>query len=671
MNKSGEISNLVNFAGSRLPASRGLKPRQRTLERIEPPLFDFSVEPAWTKVKTLIEKDAPASLKAANIKARGRVFPSPRRWKDQICYQILPDRFSDGKESQRPVFDPDYPEEFRVRDRISWMKSGLGFRGGTLSGIISKLDYLAGLGVTCILLNPPWKQRKDLDTYHGYGIQNFLEVDPRFGSRQDLRDLIDAAHDRGMYVILDVIFNHSGNNFFYRDDSGAPQDKMPYRFSPPYEIAGWRAADGSCIDVCRSLEDGVWPVEFQNPDWYSRSGEIGNWGLAQGQDPMDPQAEFRRGDFYELKDMNLANPEVMDALIKVYQYWLALSDCDGFRMDALKHVPRQSSREFSSRIWQYAVSIGKENFLLAGEVTDNDMALGYMNVYGSLVDTALPVCLDICSAPDQMTELAKGELDPERFFQRFSTQDVVGRLFQTGEYHVSVVDDHDMSSRKLKQRFSAFSRIEVRDLQAANVIGLQLTTPGIPCIYYGAEQCLDGHEGYHDRSFEPERYDRNRYVRECMFGGDFGSFATAGCHFFNPEHRTYRLIAAMAKLRQADDIVGRLLRGGAVYQRQTAFCGYPFDYAPRGELTAWSRILSEHEVLIVLNANAEESRGANVTVDRSLHADGSELTVLYRNDWSAEELVNPPCQTVTVKHLPDGRAAVWLSLPPAGMAILH
>ncbi|MFN9955538.1 MAG: alpha-amylase family glycosyl hydrolase, partial [bacterium] len=107
---------------------------------------------------------------------------------------------------------------------------GLEFTGGNLRGILSKLDYLQELGVTGLWINPPFKQRADLGTYHGYAIQNFLDIDPRFGSRQDLRDLVDAAHDRGMVVLLDVVIDHTGNNWFYGPDvTGRIEDSLPYR----------------------------------------------------------------------------------------------------------------------------------------------------------------------------------------------------------------------------------------------------------------------------------------------------------------------------------------------------------------------------------------------------------------------------------------------------------
>jgi glycosidase len=227
---------------------------------------------------TSIEEFPARTLSEADLLPRGRVFPSPVNWRDQILYQLLPDRFSDGREPQRPMFDRNSPEQFRASQKASWMAAGNKFNGGTLKGIASKLDYLQNLGVTTIWVNPPWKQRIDLQTYHGYGIQNFLEIDPRFGTRQDLRDLVDAAHDRGMYVILDVIYNHSGSNWYYRDEhDGSPQEKMHYRFSPPYPIHGWRSAHGTSIPQPQSIDDGVFPEEFQNLDWYNRAGMISLW----------------------------------------------------------------------------------------------------------------------------------------------------------------------------------------------------------------------------------------------------------------------------------------------------------------------------------------------------------------------------------------------------------
>lgn len=617
---------------------------------------------------TPIEASIPRQLSKADLKPRGRVHPSPASWRDQFLYQLLPDRFSDGREAERPLFNRDYPEKFRAQDKAAWMAAGNRFVGGTIAGIKSKLDYLQGLGITTLWINPPWRQRRDLETYHGYGIQNFLDIDPRFGSRQELRDLVDMAHDRGMYVILDVIYNHSGNNWFYinEQNGGSPSGSVPYRFSPPYQIHGWRSHQGNRIEQPIELDDGVWPEEFQNPDWYTRSGSISHWEAAAWEDNMSPFVEFRRGDFFDLKDFNLENIEVVESLAKVYQYWIALTDCDGFRVDAVKHVSPEASRRFCLAIHDYTQSIGKENFLLTGEITDSSMTIGYLEVFGRNLDASL----DIVSANNQLTAVVKGLAHPNAYFDLFNENSSEGAYRQVGRYHVSVLDDHDMSSRPYKERFAAHGIVPNCYYQAANAVGVQLTMPGIPSIYYGTEQALDGSEDYHDYRVEGERAYVDRYVRESMFGGAFGAFFTEGCHFFDTTHPTYQRIAAIARLRNRNDRVGKTLRRGRQYLRETSFEGLPFAIHGPGELVAWSMVLFDSEVVMVLNTHGMESRGADVTIDRVMHPMDSRLNFVYRGDWSDAELAQPPIdQTVTVQEI-NGRATIRVDLPAAGMAIL-
>ena len=114
-----------------------------------------------------IEEQAPRALDAASLTPRGRVFPSPIHWRDQVFYQLLPDRFSDGGEATRPMFDYRHPGQFAAPDKAAWMAAGNRFVGGTLKGAQSKLDYLQELGVTTLWINPPWRQRTELQTYHG------------------------------------------------------------------------------------------------------------------------------------------------------------------------------------------------------------------------------------------------------------------------------------------------------------------------------------------------------------------------------------------------------------------------------------------------------------------------------------------------------------------------
>ena len=613
-----------------------------------------------------IESTAPTTLAGTDLTPRGPVHPSPLDWRDQIFYFLLPDRFSDAQEESRPLFDRSQPGQHRAPNKENWMQDGKDYQGGTLKGVESKLDYLQELGITALWIGPIWRQRPELDTYHGYGIQHFLDVDPRFGSRQELRDLVDAAHERGMYVLLDIIYNHSGNNWFY-DANGNPHTTLPYRYQPPYPVHGWRSDTGQSKAKIESLDDGVWPEDFQNLDWYTRAGQIGKWDSSAWENPLHPDNEFRRGDFFDLKDLNLGLNAVLSAVIQVYQYWIALSDCDGFRIDTVKHVPQDVSRNFCGAIHEYAESIGKENFLLMGEVTGGaDMARNYLEIFGRNIDAVL----DIGAPTGLLTGMVKGQTDAQFFFNQFQGHDALGSHRETGRYHVSILDDHDMVGRSGKHRFSANNLIEARYKQVAHAVGTQLTTLGMPCVYYGTEQAFDGTQDRHDHSLTSEGGFEDRYIRESMFGGTFGAFETAGCHFFDPKHPSYLRIAALARVRNAQDQVGLALRRGRQYLRETSFLDLAFSLPRRGELIAWSRLLYTQEVVIALNTHGTESRGATITVDYTLHPPGSTMQVLYHGDWSEDQLREAPTdETVEVVEY-RGRATVRVDLLPAGMMIL-
>lgn len=617
------------------------------------------------------QSSAPTTLASASLAPQGAVHPSPADWRDQTLYFLLPDRFSDGGEAGRPLFHRDQPGKHAAPDKVAWMVGGKVFQGGTLRGIMSKLDYLKGLGATALWIGPIWRQRADLETYHGYGIQNFLDVDPRFGTRADLRALVDAAHARGMYVLLDIIYNHSGNNWFYEKD-GRPESMVPYRYSPPWPVHSWRSAAGAPVQAPAGTDDGVWPAEFQDREWYTRAGKIGSWDPAGWENPLHPDTEFRRGDFFDLKDLKVDRGDVLAALARVYQYWIALTDCDGFRIDTVKHVSFEASRNFCGAIKEYAESIGKENFLLLGEVTGGArMARDYLDVFGRNLDAVL----DIGGPAGTLAGVVKGMgHDPREFFDLFQGHDILGTHRETGRYHVSILDDHDRVGRS-KERFAAGVTMPARYQQVAHAVGMQLTTLGMPCIYYGTEQALDGTVQRHDLRIEAADEKGNipyddRYIRESMFGGTFGAFGTAGCHFFDPDHPTYLRIAAIARVRNRADMVGLALRRGRQYLRDTSVLGRAYSEPVRGELAAWSRMLHGQEVLIALNTHGTEPRGAGVTVHAAFHAPGSALTYLYRSDWSDADLRNPPAgQTAAVRD-EGGRATIHLELPPAGMAIL-
>ncbi len=640
--------------------------------------------------RVIIEKDVPRRLSEADLVPRRlskanlepnqrAVHPSPCDWRDQVLYFLLPDRFANGQEVRGPVYDRSRPDQFKARDRCAWMKSGKTWQGGTLQGIIGELDYLQNLGVTTLWIGPVWRQRKnDQNSYHGYGIQNFLDVDPRFGSRQDLRDLVDAAHARRMYVILDIILNHTGNNWFYKNPAtGGPWEEgtVPYLVGSRHEFHSWRSADDKPTDVCAWPDDGVWPIELQNPELYHMAGEINRWDPVKNESLIDPALPFRRGDFIgALKDLDHEHSPALSYMIKIYQYWIALSDCDGFRIDTVKHMSHEASHEFCGAIREYAETIGKQNFWLLGEVAGDDrMRVDYLDVFGQ----NLSAVLDIGNARVRLAEMVSPGDEPgagTRFFKQFgsSPDEPLGGYREVGRYHVSILDDHDMVWKGLgsKERFAAVIPAAGRDQRVAHAVGVQLTTLGVPCIYYGTEQAFDGSsERDGDPKLSPDYADR--YIREAMFGATFGAFGTSGCHFFDETHPTYRRIAAIARLRAQKDAVGLALRHGRQLQRRTIM---PNDNGPLpagpGEVVAWSRIMHTQEVLVVLNTYAADVCRVAVQVDAS-RCEGSTMTYLYRGDWSDQEVASPPAnRTAVVTCHPDCQPVIHIDLPAGGMAIL-
>jgi glycosidase len=624
--------------------------------------------------------DGPEPRSVVNdihLPRRQPYHPSPADWRNEVLYFLLVDRFSDGRENTRPLLDrgnrwaarPSGADGSAWRwDR--WAESGAHrWQGGTIAGVRSRLGYLDDLGVTTLWLSPVFKQRGHLDTYHGYGIQNFLDVDPRVGTRRDLVELVDDAHGRGIRIVLDIIFNHSGFNWVYPDGAALP----PYRHPPDrYGFGAWLGGAGQPIPGAPAgLEEGAWPAELQDPDAYTRAG-MGDLG---GGSIDDPDAEHKRTDFFTLRDFALGNPGTLDALARCYAYWIALTDCDGFRIDTLKHVSFEDGRNFCGAVKEYAANIGKANFLLVGEIAGGDFNSDrYLDVLGRNLDAAL----DIGEMRLALNGVARGLQEARAYFDGFNPSDPsMGSHRTIGQRHVSILDDHDHVFGT-KIRFAAEA---AGDNQVVAGVALQLFTLGIPCVYYGTEQSLGGPEPS-ERAFLPgwKGGDHaDRYLRETMFGPlhpklsglagippagvdeslpGFGPFGTAGAHCFDADFATYRRIAALCEVRKAFPV----LRVGRQYQRSISNFGLPFALPGAGEIIAWSRILSDEEALCIVNGHGNENRGGDVIVDAGLNPPGSVFTVVANTRETANHspvgVTHAIGSTVPVLRREDGTAFV-------------
>jgi glycosidase len=524
-----------------------------------------------------------------------------------------------------------------------------------------------------------FKQRGHLDTYHGYGIQDFLDVDPRFGTRQHLVDLVAAAHQRGIRIILDIIFNHSGPNWIYPQSVWQP----PYKLYPEqYKFGNWLDENGQPIAAIDTSEHGVWPRELQKTQRYTRAGS-GDLGAG---DIDDVNAEHKRTDFLVLRDFNLGSSGTLTDLAQCYKYWIALTDCDGFRIDTLKHVSPEEARNFCGSIKEFTANIGKQDFLLLGEIAGGDYN---QDRYLDVLKRNLNAALDIGEMRLALNAVARGLQHPNAYFSGFDPGLAeMGSHRQLGERHVSVLDDHDhVFGEKIR-----FSSDAASPQQVAAGVALQLFTLGIPCIYYGTEQALAGPEPS-ERHWLPDWKGSDRYLREAMFGPQhprhkgragladtaaafdqelpgFGPFGTAGRHCFDPQHPTYRRIAAMNALRESFPA----LRQGRQYQRPISFLGYPLGIYGNGEIIAWSRILDDEEVLCVLNPHGNQARGADVLVDATLNPAGSLTVVLNSMQAASDDTytgTHATDSTVSIKRYNDSSAYVEIrQLGPSEILVL-
>ena len=170
---------------------------------------------------SIFDSEVQALLDAAQT-ASGALFPSPGDWRDQCIYFLMVDRFNNPcAPPKNTPFDAEFSE----------------FQGGTFNGIREKLGYLKDLGVGALWLSPVLKNCQfETHAYHGYGIQNFLAIEPRFASspemaENELRSLVDEAHRSGIYVIFDIVLHHAGDVFEYVID-GNGQAESPWQDQP-------------------------------------------------------------------------------------------------------------------------------------------------------------------------------------------------------------------------------------------------------------------------------------------------------------------------------------------------------------------------------------------------------------------------------------------------------
>lgn len=541
-----------------------------------------------------------------------KYFSIPREWREEFIYFVLVDRFHDDASRIPPTHS----------GRSLGVKAPDDFYGGTIKGITQNLDYIAGLGCTAIWLSPIFENNRG--AYHGYNVNNYLGVDPHFGTKQDLIDLVDAAHRRNppVRIILDVVINHSGDNWAYPGD-------VPYYFfnDEQFDFGFWRRPD-------RPL-----PKELREKHLYHRRGQIHS---ANG---WDAYPENQHGDIVTLKDFanddDAAGSELINILIKAHCYWIREADVDGFRVDAVKHMGELASSRFCSNIREYAYSLGKRGFFLFGEVaTSSDEILDrYIGQNTSRQDGNRTVFFGLNSVLDfrlagDLQWVIKGFREPQALFDRLEAQH--HRALNRGEigrYLITFADNHD----SFWQPGGRLAK-SAADEQVIATIGYLLCALGTPCIYYGTEQGFEGRGG--DLEMREALFDRN----------------ATGVNFLNRNCHIYREIAAIASIMRATET----LRFGRMYFRQISGDGIHFGFPFGNEHTlAFSRILYGRETLVAYNVS-HSRRQDRVIVDASMHSAGDTMNFRYGKTGAA-----------TVQSAPDGPLYVQLDLEGRQFVILE
>lgn len=382
-----------------------------------------------------------------NLRSDRVVIPT---WaKDAVVYNIFPDSFANGKrkmESKQTIADYQ-GEECRS------------LHGGTIKGIEENLDYIKKLGCNCIYLNPFFVA----SSYHKYDLIDYFHVDPTRGTDDDFKSLVKTAHDMGLRVIIDGVFNHvCFRHPFFKDvlEKGKESEYFDYFYEMPQKPS--------------------FPEKGKDPEY-----------LCFAYVPEMPKT-------------NTANPELREYFCNVGAYWVKEFDVDGWRLDVANEVDDQFLRAFRN-----AVKNEKADALVIGEVWEN--ANHYIN--GNMMDSAMNY--DFRRFCGQF--FAEKSIDAAEFDARITN--LLMRYPRQATYaQLNLLDSHDVS------RFLTVCRDDMDKMELA--VLFQMTFVGMPSIFYGDEKGLTGlsePEYRRPMEFDKDSYLEEVYRKFIAIRSEYGS----------------------------------------------------------------------------------------------------------------------------------------------------
>lgn len=343
---------------------------------------------------------------------------APPAWvADTVWYQIMPDRFCRGGDHTRRMKQKPWED----RDTVGYED----FFGGDLRGIIGKLPYLQELGITGIYLLPVFES----DTNHKYNIFDYTKIDPDFGTEEDLVELVKAAHDLGIRVMLDAVFNHSGTDFFAWKDVWEKGEQSRY-------------FDWFCIHK----------TPFERKYASLADGRFDGFAFLDN-----------------MPKLNTGNPEVAAYFGDICAHWVQDWGIDGIRFD----VGNEVSHSFLKGLRRKLKKLNPDLFLL-GEIWHDAAPWLQGDEYDSVMNYPFFESMhnfwvdEGATSRDLMYAM-------ERVYSLYPEQ--IGRVL------FNHLDTHDtMRSRNRCGSLDVFYHQQV----------LLMTLPGTACIYYGTEIAMPG-----------------------------------------------------------------------------------------------------------------------------------------------------------------------------------
>jgi len=434
---------------------------------------------------TFANKNGKKTIKKYLLKAR-EMAGTDRKGFDisDVLYMLMPDRFANGNPKNDVIKG--------MEDQLCNRNEPSLRHGGDLEGLRQHLDYFTDLGVTALWLTPVLENDRPADggkhsTYHGYATTDYYRVDPRFGTNEEYKTLVDECHKKGLKVVMDMIFNHCG-------------DYHPW-------------AKGTRVD-----ENGKTIKDYPSKDWFNSPnyGLQTSYKLTPVLDPYASKVDMREtvdGWFVpSMPDLNQRNPHVIKYLIQNSIWWIETIGIDGIRMDTYPYADRQAMAD-----WMKVLNKEYPNFNTVGEtwVTEPAYTAAWQKDSKlSDINSNLKTVMDFAFF-DRLSQAKNEETDDWwKGWNRIYNSLCYDYLYTDPSSVMAFIENHDTD------RFLGNGKDSTALKQA---YALLLTMKRIPQLYYGTEILMNGTKAETDGN-----------VRQDFPGG----FPGDKVNKFTPEGRT-------------------------------------------------------------------------------------------------------------------------------------